>query len=246
MGRNPGVPLVVSAVILAAAIVGGAVMIKSSLDTGTQQLEGVSTALASLEKAVKESAPPARLPVAAQRPSGPDPDKRHAVKVDGAPILGPAQAPVTLVEFSDFQCPFCSRVYPTLQQIRQEYGDKVRIVFKHYPLSFHTKAPAAHAAAEAAHRQGKFWEMHDKIFANQREMSEEKYVAYAQELGLDVEKFKQDLASADVKQRVDEDTEQASGLGVRGTPTFFINGKFLSGAQPIEAFKRVIDEELAG
>ncbi len=118
-------------------------------------------------------------------------------------------------------------------------------MFKHLPLRIHSKAPAAHAAAEAAHRQGKFWEMHDRIFANQRQLSEEKYVEYAQEMGLDVERFKRDLASAEVKKRVDDDAKQAASLGVTGTPGFFVNGRKLKGAKPFAAFKTLIDEELA-
>jgi protein-disulfide isomerase len=120
----------------------------------------------------------------------------------------------------------------------------VRIVFKHLPLSFHAKAPAAHAAAEAAHQQGKFWEMHDKIFENQRQMSEENYLKWAGEIGLDIEKYKKDLKSAQVKKRIDKDVAEAGSLGVTGTPGFFINGKFLSGAKPFAAFKEVIDKEL--
>jgi protein-disulfide isomerase len=121
----------------------------------------------------------------------------------------------------------------------------VRIVFKHMPLSMHAKAPAAHAAAEAAYRQGKFWEMHDKIFENQKDMSPEKYVDYATEIGLDVEQFKKDVASPEVKSRVDGDTRQAQKLGATGTPAFFVNGYYLSGAKPFESFKVVIDKELA-
>ena len=109
----------------------------------------------------------------------------------------------------------------------------------------HKNAPAAHAAAEAAHRQGKFWEMHDRIFANQRQLSEEKYVEYAQEIGLDVEQFKRDSASAEVKKRVDDDARQAASLGVTGTPGFFVNGRKLKGAKPFASFKTLIDEELA-
>ncbi len=120
----------------------------------------------------------------------------------------------------------------------------MRIVFKHMPLSMHAKAPAAHAAAEAAHNQGKFWEMHDKIFANQRELTDEAYIGYAGELGLDVDRFKKDMASADVKRRVDQDASEASSLGVTGTPGFFINGKFLAGAKPFASFKQMIDKEL--
>ena len=118
-------------------------------------------------------------------------------------------------------------------------------MFKHLPLRMHSKAPAAHAAAEAAHRQGKFWEMHDRIFANQRQLSPEKYLEYAQEIGLDLDKFKRDSASPEVKKRVDDDAQQAASLGVTGTPGFFVNGRLLSGAKPFAAFKTVIDEELA-
>ena len=121
----------------------------------------------------------------------------------------------------------------------------MQIVFKHLPLRMHSKAPAAHAATEAAHRQGKFWEMHDRIFGNQREMSPQKYFEYASEMGLDVEKFKRDVVSEAVKKRVDADAQEAARLGVTGTPGFFVNGRFLSGAKPFAEFKRLIDEELA-
>ncbi len=117
-------------------------------------------------------------------------------------------------------------------------------MFKHQVLNTHPKAPAAHAAAEAAHRQGKFWEMHDKIFADQRAMSEEKYVEYATELGMDVEKFKKDSGSDEVEKRIAADYAQATKLGVTGTPAFFVNGRFLSGAQPFSSFQELIDEEL--
>jgi protein-disulfide isomerase len=120
----------------------------------------------------------------------------------------------------------------------------VQIVFKHLPLSIHSKAEAAHLAAEAAYQQGKFWEMHDMIFAEQRQMSPEKYVAYAGEIGMDVDQYKKDLKSDKVKKRVDADSQAAAKLGVTGTPAFFINGRFLSGAQPFASFKRIIDEEL--
>ena len=131
--------------------------------------------------------------------------------------------------------------------MKAEYGDKVQVVWKHLPLSMHAKAPEAHAAAEAAHRQGKFWEMHDIIFekTDWKESNAETYVRYAGTLGLDVDRFRRDFASADVKRRVDDDSAEAARLGVRGTPAFFINGRFLSGAQPLANFKKMIDEELA-
>ena len=121
----------------------------------------------------------------------------------------------------------------------------MRIVFKHQVLATHPKAPAAHAAAEAAHRQGRFWEMHDRIFANQREMSPEKYEEFAAEIGLDLEQYKRDIASPEVKSRIDADTREAAKVGNRGTPGFFINGRLLRGAKPFESFKAIIDEEIA-
>ena len=120
----------------------------------------------------------------------------------------------------------------------------MRIVFKHMPLSFHSKAPAAHAAAEAALMQDKFWEMHDLIFENQRDLSTATFEKYAKQIGLDIEQYKKDLKSEALKKRIADDTSQARKLGATGTPAFFINGRFLSGAQPIDSFKRLIDEML--
>jgi len=174
-----------------------------------------------------------------------EPERVAPIAVDGSPMLGGETAAVTVVEFSDFQCPFCSRATETVYQIRDRYGDRVRIVFKHFPLEIHPKAPAAHVAAEAAHRQGKFWEMHDLIFDNQREMSEDRYLAYAGALGLDIQQFQADRRSLDVRERVLRDAEQAVELGIFGTPAFVINGRIVSGAQPLEAFQKIIDEELA-
>jgi protein-disulfide isomerase len=241
LGERTGVLIVVSALILGASVVAGGLLVQSAIDNAATELAGVRTALAGMQSGLRAAAAPA--PQAA-RPGRPDPNRRYSVNTKGSPAKGPENAEVTVVEFSDFQCPFCSRVTPTLDQIQKEYGDQVRIVFKHLPLQMHTKAPAAHAAAEAAHRQDKFWEMHDAIFANQREMSPEKYVEYAAEIGLDVEQFKRDVAAAEVKQKVDADAREAAALGVSGTPGFFINGKFLSGARPFDSFKEVIDGEL--
>jgi protein-disulfide isomerase len=209
------------------------------LDRSTGRLDEIRDAVAEAKDALSN------LQIAAAPGGkGVDPNKRYTVDTKGSPAMGPDTAPVTIVEFSDFQCPFCGRVGPTLKQIKKEYGDQVRIVFKHQPLSFHAKAPAAHAAAEAAHRQGKFWEMHDKIFADQKAMSPEKYVEYATELELDVDQFKVDVASADVKKKVDADVKEAAKLGSTGTPGFFVNGLNLKGAKPFEAFKEIIDKEL--
>ena len=239
MAQNSGGPVVVAALIIGGSIIAGAMLVRSSVDGAAQKVAGLEDALGSLQVAAAPA--PARAP---SRPSRPDPSRRYSVNTKGSPVKGNPDAKLAVVEFSDFQCPFCSRVTPTLKQIQAEYGDKVRIVFKHLPLSIHSKAPAAHAAAEAAHRQGKFWEMHDLIFANQRTMSEEAYIEYAGTLGLDVDRFKEDAASAEVKKRISDDMAEATRLGVTGTPGFFVNGRFISGAQPFSTFKGLIDEEL--
>ncbi|MEN8185264.1 MAG: thioredoxin domain-containing protein [Myxococcota bacterium] len=244
MPNSSGGPIVLAAVILGLAVMGGAYMVSSSVDAGIGELAGVREALTDLGGAVEQAAVPDRPAPSPSRSRRPDPAKEYSVGVKDSPVLGSEDAKIQIVEFSDFQCPFCSRVWPTLQKVREEYGDQVQLVFKHLPLRIHPNAPGAHAAAEAAHRQGKFWEMHDAIFANQRDLSSEAYEKYARDLGLDVEKFKADSASEAVKKRVEADSSEAASLGVSGTPSFFINGRYLSGAQPYEEFKKRIDEEL--
>ena len=125
------------------------------------------------------------------------------------------------------------------------YPGEVRVAFKHNPLGFHQNAMPAAKAAEAAGNQGKFWEMHDKIFENNKELSEDNYVKWAGEIGLDVEKFKKDMADPKLEARIKAQQAQGIKLGARGTPAFFINGRFLSGAQPVDNFKKVIHEEIA-
>jgi protein-disulfide isomerase len=124
------------------------------------------------------------------------------------------------------------------------YGDKVKVVWKNMPLSFHPNAMPAAMAAMAANEQGKFWEFHDRIFANQQKMSRDQYLAYAKELKLDVAKFTQALDSGKFKTQIDADAADAKALGVTGTPAFFVNGKFLNGAKPFEDFATVINAEL--
>lgn len=225
-----------ASLVIGVALIGSSYYLARSMDGLRAEMVGLNS---SFEKLTGRAQP---QPEVARR--GPDPEKRHEIKTDGAPARGPANAKVTIVELSDFQCPFCKRVKPTLAQVLSDYGADVRIVYKHLPLDFHTQAPAAHAAAEAAHQQGKFWEMYEKIFEHQAELSPDKYEGWAAELGLDVEQFKRDVASADVKGRIDADKAEAAKLGVTGTPSFFINGRFFSGAQPLEQFKSMIDQEL--
>jgi protein-disulfide isomerase len=162
-----------------------------------------------------------------------------------APVRGQAQAPVTIIEFSDLQCPFCARVTPTLQQLMKQYPDQVRWIFKSFPLDFHADSPLAHAAVVAAERQGKFWEMHDLIFANQHNLKRDSLLAEARSLNLDMDRFIADLDSVDVKKQLEADKREGQGLGVNGTPAFFINGKSFSGAMPIEQFQAAINNALA-
>jgi protein-disulfide isomerase len=125
-----------------------------------------------------------------------------------------------------------------------EYKGEVRVAFKHNPLSFHNAAMPAALASEAAGRQGKFWEYHDKLFENQRDLTAENYEKWAKELGLNVAKFKQDMADPALKTKIEQQQAEGNKLGARGTPAFFINGRFLSGAQPFPSFKQIIDEEI--
>jgi protein-disulfide isomerase len=161
-----------------------------------------------------------------------------------APSFGPKTAKVTIVEWSDFECPFCSRVSPTLAKIKEQYGKEVRVVFRHQPLPFHQNAKLAAEASMAAHEQGKFWEMHDKLFANQRALDRASLEKYAQELGLDMGKFKAAMDSNKYGAQIDADSAEGMRVGANGTPTFFINGRTVVGAVPFDNFKRVIDEEL--
>ena len=183
--------------------------------------------------------------IAAGTPTArPGPTKPVDVKIGNAPTFGSADAPVKVVVFSDFECPFCGRVNPSIERIKKEYGSKVSISFKHFPLSFHRNAKPAAIASLAAHRQGKFWEMHDKLFENQRALTKENFIKFADEMGLNVDKFTSDLEDPSLGSWVDADMRQGGSVGVRGTPASFINGRMVSGAQPFDAFKAVIDDEL--
>jgi protein-disulfide isomerase len=172
------------------------------------------------------------------------PKPRKQVDAKG-PSKGPADAKVTIVEFSDFQCPFCSRAKDTVDEVMQAYAGKVKLHFRHFPLDFHKQAPKAAQASLCANEQGKFWEYHDHLFKNQSGLEVPQLKDYAKAMGLDQTKFNECLDSDRMKATVDADTMDAQKAGVTGTPAFFINGVFLSGAQPLDEFKKVIDQELA-
>jgi protein-disulfide isomerase len=190
--------------------------------------------------------------IAELRKAGPDvrvliDAPRRAVDIESSdPALGRASAPVTLIEFSDFQCPFCQRVAPTLKKLRDTYGDKVRIVWKDFPLTqIHPQAFKAGEAAHCAGDQGKYWEYHDRLFANQQQLQPEELKKHATDLGLDAAAFNACLDSSKYGERVRDGVAQGTRLGVNSTPTIYINGRMLSGAQPYETFVSVIDEELS-
>jgi protein-disulfide isomerase len=193
---------------------------------------------------IKDGLEKAAAPAPQQRQGEPDPGTRFHADIKGAPIKGAKDALVTIVQFSDYQCPFCSRVEPTMDKVMEEYKGKVRVAWRDLPLPFHPNAVPAAIAARAAGEQGKFWEMHGKIFANQQSLDRPTYEKYAGELGLNMGKFKAALDAEKGKEAIQADAAAGGKIGARGTPAFFINGKFLSGAQPFEMFKSKIDEEL--
>lgn len=176
----------------------------------------------------------------------PPPVVRVQVSTDGAPIRGTADAPVTVVEFSDFHCPFCKRVQPTLTKVLEKYPGKVRLLFRHLPLdALHPQARNAAEASWCAQDQGKFWEYHDLLFANAPKAGEDDLKHYAEQIDLDVKKFESCLSQNTHRDSIQRDIDEVTKLGMSGTPAFFINGRPLSGAQPLEKFVQVIDEELA-
>lgn len=197
-----------------------------------------ATAYSDLVAELRKAGPPVRVVLDAPRYD-------VAVAADDA-ALGDAKAPVTLVEFSDFQCPFCQRVMPTLKRIKETYGDRVRIVWKDFPLTaIHPQAFKAAEAGQCAREQGKFWEYHDRLFANQQALEPEMLKKYAADTGLDAAKFNACFDTAKYGDRVQEQMGIGARLGVGSTPTVFVNGRLVSGAQPYEVFVGIIDEELS-
>lgn len=173
--------------------------------------------------------------------------KLEPVRVEVAatgPSKGSASAPVTIVEFSDFQCPFCSRLTPTIAEVEKKYGDKVRVVFRQFPLSFHQNAQKAAEASLCALDQGKFWEMHDAMFANQNNLAVDQLKAKAAELGMKADTFNKCIDSGEKAAAIQADQKAGSAAGVTGTPAMFVNGRFINGAVPIDQITPVIDDEL--
>lgn len=165
-------------------------------------------------------------------------------------IRGNKEAGLTLVEYSDFQCPACASYYPLVKNLESDYGEKLRTVYRHFPLrQTHSNANLAGQAAEAAGKQNKFWEMHDLIFEKQKEWADAReaqtiFENFARELSLDIEKFRNDLNSDEVKNKVETDFQSGLDSGVNATPTFFLNGKKIDNPRSYEQFKSIIDQAL--
>lgn len=163
---------------------------------------------------------------------------------DGTPTQGPDDAPIVLVEYTDFQCPYCNRVQPILKALMERYEGQIRHVFKNLPLPMHPQAQLAGEAALCSQDQGKFWEFHDWLFANQRTMNRDSMEAAAGELGMDAEAFTACVDQGTHAARVHSDMIEARSFGITGTPGFLVNGRVITGSQPIEEFETIIDEEL--
>lgn len=173
---------------------------------------------------------------------------RADVDIAGAPIRGAATAPVTIVEYSDFHCPFCRRVQPTLTALLEKYPGQVRLVYKHLPLDgLHPQARRVSEAAWCAGQQDRFWQFHDAVYADtSSDASEATLTRYATAAGLDAARFASCLSSPEAKSAVQREVEQGERLGLNSTPGFFVNGREIRGAQPLEAFVAIVDEELRG
>ena len=171
---------------------------------------------------------------------------RVEMSIEGAPLRGATDAPVTLVEFSDFECPFCKQAHSTLAQLLVRYPGKVKLAYRDFPLeSIHPQARRAAEAARCANDQGKFWDYHDVLFGQSPSLSSDDLKRYATQVGLDVARFEGCLANGVHKAAVQRDVDEGMRLGITGTPAFFINGRPVQGSQRLEAFTRIIDEELA-
>jgi protein-disulfide isomerase len=166
------------------------------------------------------------------------------VETAGRPATGPASAPVTIIEFSDYECPYCKRAEGTVREVLKAYPDKVRLVYRDYPLPFHKDARPAAVAANCANAQGKFWDLHNKLM-DSKDLGSDKIKSMANEVGLDQAKFDECLTSKAHDAAIEKDLADGAKAGVNGTPSFFINGRMLDGAQPFEKFKEIIDEEIA-
>jgi protein-disulfide isomerase len=217
--------------------------VKSLSQAATQSAVQSATQVAQVgENAAQAAAAAATVPADQQKPT------RYDVPIDNDPVQGSENAAITLIEFSDYECPYCTKWQTeVLPQLLEAYGNKIRFVYKDFPLiGLHDNAAPAAEAADCAGEQGKYWEYHDLLFNGKLKLSTAAFKEYANRLNLDAPKFDDCLTSRRFQSEVEDDYNFATNLGIRSTPTFFINGLALVGAQPLEVFQQVIDQELAG
>jgi protein-disulfide isomerase len=244
MATESGGSRTVAAIVTGVALVIGAWIVGTAMDRQTEQVAAVASALGDLDDAIRTGGG-AGAGARAAGPALPDPSKRYTVDVGDAPIRGDKDAKLTIVEFSDFQCPYCQRAMGTLEQVLAKYPADVRVVYRHLPLDrIHPNARPAAEASACADEQGRFWEYHDKLFQNNRALAREDLVRYAGEVGLDAARFQACVDERRFKDKVEADLQAAREVGITGTPAFVVNGTLLSGAQPPEEFYEVIDAVL--
>ncbi len=217
--------------------------LEAKVEQLADQQKDVLSKLEDLGKGQKEILAKAAAPARPAAPAAEDPNKVYDIPVGNSATRGPADAKVTIIEFSDFQCPFCARSVELIDQITAAYPKDVRFVYKNFPLSFHPNAMPAAKAAVAAGKQNKFWPMHDEIFKNSSKLTPESYAIFAKTIGLDVAQFNKDMESPEVQAQIAEEMKEAAAAAVRGTPTFYINGKKPTG-RSLELYKSIIDEEI--
>jgi protein-disulfide isomerase len=218
-------------------------------DPGCSYSKGMSAAIVDAIKQGKTEAQALAVAKASKWGQGP-PDHSAtleppvAIAVTGAPVRGAASAPVTLVEFSDFQCPFCIAATPQLEALLKAYPSKVKLIFKEFPLDSHSQAALAAAAALAANKQGKFWEMYDALFAQQGHLSRQGMLNLASAAHLDMNRFQADLDSSEIKRAVQKDIADGEQISVDSTPTLFIDGQRFNGPVTLATLKPIVDAEL--
>lgn len=221
--------------------IGAAVAVIAGLGIG-----GFLVGRAVKRSAVEEAKPDSMPRQGNPNPFPPNPSpvlERIQIKVEGLPTKGPKDAPVTILEISDFDCPFCRKAAQTVEQLMEEYPGKIRLAFQNYPMSYHRSARPAAEAALAAGDQGKFWEMYERLFTLGG-TDRQSLISHAKALKLDMETFTRCLDEQCHRAEIDRDILRAKVLNVKGTPTFFVNGIRIVGARPLEAFKQIVEEEL--
>jgi protein-disulfide isomerase len=217
-------------------------------DPGCSWSKGVAAAMGDALRAGKNENEAIEAAKASKWGQGPQPQKiledAVAIPTNGAPVRGPATATMTLVEFSDFQCPYCSLAVAKIDAVLAAYPGKIKLIFKQFPLDTHSQAALAAAAAVAAHQQGKFWEMHNALFAHRTNLSRPAILALAKSNGLDMKRFETDWNSPKIKEAVDRDRDDGDRAGVEGTPSVFINGRKYNGSLDLPEIRKIIDQEM--